>query len=154
MIFDNSFSPTIRPFMIVSAPYIDLEGKPKTFDNGSLQRALFLVARVDENNNVLAFKITSQKSKFINEYTYYISSRTHQFLRADSWVQFDKWHTLALSECMIVGSIVPSLRMALLRKWDSISREVDKCLKDAMPWEEVNYHSPNMKVGAYYGKHK
>lgn len=143
MFYDNSFSPTIKPFMIVSAPYVDLKGQLKTFDNGVLQRGLFLVARVDDNDNVIAFKITSQKSKFINEYTYLISARTHQFLRTDSYVQFDKWHTLALSECMIVGSIRPSLRMALLRKYDLITREVDRCLKDAMPWESVNYHSPN-----------
>lgn len=145
MIFDNSFSPKLRPFMIVSAPYVDLEGDIKRFSNGDVQRGLFLIARVDANNNILAFKITSQRSKFINEYTYCIPCRTHQFLRSDSYVQFDKWHTLAASECMIVGSIVPSLRMALLRKYDLITREVDRCLKDAMPWEEAHYISPNRK---------
>ena len=143
--FDNSFSPTIKPFMIVSAPYTDLKGQPKTFDSGILQRGLFLVARVDSDGNVIAFKITSQKNKFINEYTYLISSRTHAFLRTDSYVQFDKWHTLALSECMIVGSVVPSLRMALLRKFDLITREIDKGLKDNMSWETLSYCSPNRK---------
>ena len=70
MYYDNSFSPKLRPFMIVSAPYVDLEGNIKRFPSGDIQRALFMVARVDEDDNVLAFKITSQDSKFINEYTY------------------------------------------------------------------------------------
>lgn len=145
MIYDNSFSPKLRPFMIVSSPYVDLEGNVKTFPSGDIQRALFMVARVDDNGNVLAFKITSQRSKFINEYTYLISTKSHPFLRADSYIQLDKWHTLAASECAIVGKISPSLRMAILRKYDLITREVDTCLKNHMPWEEVKYTSPNIK---------
>lgn len=150
MIYDNSFSPKLRPFMIVSAPYVDLEGNIKRFPSGDIQRALFMVARVDEDDNVLAFKITSQDSKFINEYTYLISKYTHPFLKAHSYVQLDKWHTLIASECKIVGDIVPSLRMAILRKYDLITREVDKCLKDNMPWEETNYISPNRKLHSFH----
>lgn len=150
MIYDNSFSPKLRAFMIVSAPYIDLEGNVKRFSNGEIQRGLFMVARVDDDGNVLAFKITSQRSKFINEYTYFISSRTHMFLKTDSYVQLDKWHTLDASECCIVGQITPSLRMAILRKYDLITREVDKCLKDNMPWEDTQqYVSPNRRISSY-----
>ena len=149
MIYNNNFSQKLRPFMIVSAPYVDLEGNIKTFSNGVTQRGLFLVARADDDGNVLAFKITSQYSKFINEYTYTLSVRTHPFLRADSFVQFDKWHTLMATECVILGQVAPSLRMALLRKFDSIMREVDNCLKNYMSWEAVNpttsYRSPNTR---------
>ena len=147
MSFDNNFSPKLRPFMIVSAPYVDLEGNIKTFNNGDTQKGLFMVARVDENNNVLAFKITSQRSKFINDFTYLISFRSHPFLRTDSFVQLDKWHTLAASECSIIGAIIPSLRMAILRKFDLIMRTVDNCLKNNMSWEDTRYVSPN-KVSA------
>ena len=150
MIFDNSFSPKLRPFMIVSAPYVDLEGNIKRFPSGDTQRGLFMVARVDDDDNVLAFKITSQRSKFINEYTYFISCRTHAFLRTDSYIQLDKWHTLDAKECAIVGNITRSLRMAILRKYDLITRDVDKCLKDNMPWEEVSYTSPNARAKTYY----
>jgi hypothetical protein len=146
MVFDNSFSPKLRPFMIVSAPYIDLEVNIKRYPSGIPQRGLFMVARVDCNNNVLAFKVTSQQSKFINEYTYLISVKHHPFLKADSYVQLDKWHTLSTSECAIVGNVIPSLRMAILRKYDLITRDVDKSLKDNMSWGDTIYVSPNKKT--------
>lgn len=151
MYYDNSFSPAIKPFMIVSAPYVSLDGDIKRFLNGTVQRGLFMVARVDSDGNVLAFKITSQRNKFVNDYTYLIRSASHAFLKADSYIQLDKWHTLALSECAIVGTIASTLRMAILRRYDAITREVDKCLKDNMPWEEVNktYVSPNQKKVSY-----
>lgn len=152
MIYDNNFSIPVRPFMIVSAPYVDLEGNIKRFPNGTIQRGLFMVARVDGNHNVLAFKLTSQVSKFINEYTYRISAKSHPFLKTDSFIQLDKWHTLSLSECSIVGVIKPSLRMAILRRFDSLVRDVDTCLKDNMPWDELasrEYHSPNERTYAY-----
>ena len=149
MNYDTRFSNILKPFMVVSAPYVDLTGNIKTFANGDIQRGLFMIARADDNGNVLAFKITSQRSKYINEFTYIISNRTHTFLRTDSYVQLDKWHTLDAKECQVLGVITPSLRMAILRKIDSITREVDKCLKDNMSWEHVNhydYQSPNKKL--------
>lgn len=146
---------TIRPFMVVSAPYTDLTGQIKTFKNGAPQRGLFLVARVDATNHVLAFKITSQNNNFINEFTYILPQSKHPFLKADSYVQFDKWHTLNTSNCVIVGSVNPSYRMAFLRKWDLISREIDKSLKDNISLvNNTHYTSPNKpKVKSYKPKY-
>ena len=151
MNYMTNFTPRLTPFTVVSAPYVDLEGQIKTFADGTPQRGLFMIARVDDDGNVLAFKITSQRSKFINEYTYLINSYTHPFLKADSYVQLDKWHTLRSSECFVIGIINPSLRMALLRRFDAITREVDKCLKDNMSWHNSRprYVSPNVKEEVY-----
>lgn len=137
----------IKAFSIVSAPYVDLTGHIKTFPSGITQPGLFMVARVDDDGNVLAFKITSQRSKFINDYTYSISASSHPFLRADSYVQLDKWHTLDINSCVYIGEVKPSLRMAILRKYDLINRDIDKSLKDNMPWESLSsrYTSPNVK---------
>lgn len=136
---------TIRPFMIVTAPYTDLTGSIKTFSNGAPQRGLFLVARVDDSNHVLAFKITSQQSKFINDFTYVLPQNKHPFLKSDSYVQFDKWHTLNVDNCIVVGSVNPTYRIAFLRKWDLISRDVDKGLKDNISLinPTTPYVSPN-----------
>ena len=146
MIYDTNFY-NLKPFTIVSAPYIDLEGNVKRFNNGDIQRGLFMIARVDVYGNVLAFKITSQYNRFINEYTYSLSQSSHTFLKTDSFIQLDKWHTLFANECTILGEVMPSLRMAILRKYDAISREVDTCLKDNMSYDLVKrpYKSPNAK---------
>lgn len=134
-----------RPFVIVSAHYTDLTGQVKTFKSGQPQRGLFLVARVDDTNHVLAFKITSQCDRFINEFTYLLPQDRHPFLKTDSYVQFDKWHTLNVNNCTIIGSVHPNYRMALLRKWDLISSEVDKAFKDNIfaGISNVSYTSPN-----------
>jgi hypothetical protein len=68
-------------------------------------------------------------------------------------VQLDKWHTLDVNECVYIGEVKPSLRMAILRKYDLIVRDVDKCLKDNMPWENLSskYTSPNVQ---YYSLNK
>jgi hypothetical protein len=147
----NNLINNIKPFSIVSSPYIDLTGDFKKFPNGDIQRGLFMVARIDEAGNVLAFKITSQRNRFINDFTYNIPYNSHPFLRTDSFVQLDKWHTLNLNECTYIGDVKPSLRMAILRKYDLITRDIDKCFKDNMPWGIVstNYISPNIKNNFY-----
>ena len=153
MYYETTLVKTLKPFTVVSAPYIDLKGDLKRFPNGDIQRGLFMIARIDETGNVLAFKITSQRSRYINEFTYTISASSHTFLRADSYVQLDKWHTLDVNECTYIGEIKSSLRMAILRKYDLINREVDKCLKDNMSWEDLSskYQSPNIKTYYYSG---
>lgn len=135
---------SIRPFAVVTAPYTDLTGQVKTFKEGQVQRGLFLVAHVSDTNHVLAFKITSQ-NKFLGEFTYVLPQSKHPFLRADSYVQFDRWHTLNIDNCIIVGMVNPTYRIAFLRKWDLISREVDKALKDniSLVNPTTSYVSPN-----------
>ena len=146
---------TIKPFSVVSAPYTDLKGSIKTFDNGVAQRGLFLVLRIDDCDNILAVKITSQYNKFINDFCYIMRQSSHQFLRADSYVQLDKWHTLDASECIVLGQTSPTLRMALLRKFEAITYEVSNCLKDNISMVNISkpYVSPNSRRsgGSYYG---
>lgn len=149
MIYDTSFSPKIEPFMIVSSPYISLDGSIKTYKDGTIQRALFLILFTEDTGHAIACKITSQQ-EYLNEFTYIIRCSTHPFLRADSYVQFDRWHTLYTSKCAIVGRVADSVRMALLRKFDLITRSIDSNLKDHMNWNYLrgrnfNYKSPNIK---------
>lgn len=143
---------TIKPFSIVSAPYTDLKGNVKTFENGTTQRGLFLVLRADDSSNVLAVKITSQYNKFINEFCYTIRQSSHPFLRSDSFVQFDKWHTLDAAECIILGQVSPTLRMALLRKFEAITYEIGNCLKDNISFSNMghSYVSPNVRRDSYH----
>jgi hypothetical protein len=136
----------VRPFMIVSAPYIDFEGKVKTFMSGDVQRALFLVLRVDNDGHVLACKITSQVSKFLNEYTYFLSKMSHDFLMTDSYIQLDKWHTLLVSECTPIGSVLPKLREGIKHKFDTLSRDVSLGLADHTLFvKPTKYQSPNVR---------
>ena len=74
----------VKPFDIVSAPYTDLTGNIKTFNDGTIQRGLFLVLTNDMQGNVLACKVTSQYSKFINKYCYTLKKETNSFLQTDS----------------------------------------------------------------------
>ena len=138
---------TIKPFSVVSAPYTDLKGQVKTFDNGVIQRGLFLVLRVDDSGTILAAKITSQYNRFINDFCYIMRQASHLFLKCDSYVQFDKWHTLDVSECIVLGQASPTLRMALLRKFEAITYEVNNCLKDNISLVDVHkpYVSPNVE---------
>lgn len=130
----------VKPFDIVSAPYTDLTGNIKTFNDGTIQRGLFLVLTNDMQGNVLACKVTSQYSKFINKYCYTLKKETNSFLQTDSFIQFDKWHTLNYNECKFIGSIPNSLRLELLRQFDNIVREIDNTLKDNI---YIPYVSPN-----------
>lgn len=149
----NINNKTIRPFSVVSAPYTDLKGNIKTFDSGVAQRGLFLVLRADLDGTVLAVKITSQRNRFINDYCYTMRQSSHMFLRCDSYVQFDKWHTLDGNECVVLGQASPTLRMALLRKFDLITNEISNCLKDNISVVNVGqpYISPN--VERRYSRH-
>jgi hypothetical protein len=140
----------IKPFAIVAAPYVDLEGQIKVFPTGETQRGLFLVLKVDDNDNVLAVKITSQ-NKYISEFCYTLRKANHPFLMCDSNVQFDKWHTLALSSCTFLGYVDYNLRFPLLRRLDSITRAIDSTLKDNIVIQPASlsytssYVSPNKR---------
>lgn len=125
----------IKPYDIVSAPYTDLTGDIKKFKDGTTQRGLFLVLTNDMQGNVLACKITSQYSKYINKYCYTLTKETNSFLQADSFIQLDKWHTLNYNECKYIGSVPNSLRLGLLKQFDIIIRYIDDGLKN-------NIHTP------------
>lgn len=140
---NNNFS-SIRPFTIVSAPYTDFQGGLKRFSNGDVQRGLFMVARADVDGNILAFKLTSQVSRFLNQYTFTLSAETHPFLKTDSYIQCDKIHTLMESNCITLGEVAPFLRPALFKKITFIFNAICTDLDRHVSTRTFNYRSPNV----------
>ena len=144
----NSINKILKPFSIVTAPYTDLTGEVKSFFNGDIQKGLFLVLRADDNGNVLAAKITSQSSPFLNRYCHLLTQYDHSFLKADSYVQLDKLHTLANSECTVLGTVHYKVRESLINKFNSITHAITNALKDNLSFK--NYSSPNSRNNPRY----
>jgi len=152
--YNDAYVP-VSAFDIVTAPYVDLNGYPKMNQDGTPQRGLFFVVRVDDNV-LQCFKITSQES-FVNDFSYRLGKDRVPFLLASSYVLFDRWICVFRDQVDVLGSVPHSLRMALLRRFDRAIREVDTSLKDNMPFEELRsrvqqeYVSPNaVRKGGKY----
>lgn len=130
----------IKPFDIVSAEYVDLSGKVKTFNSGDHQRGLFMVLFVD-GNNIVCCKLTSHGSKYTNN-CFLLMYKSHPFLHADSYVQIDKLQTFFADNLIKIGSVSfncrPHLVKLITRLFGCIRVQLDDCLFN------VGYHSPNM----------
>ena len=92
----------LKPFDIISAPYVSLDGSIKAFDNGEPQRGLFMVLAVDYDN-ITCVKITSQDNNAYLAHSVCLTKAANYFLRTDSYVQLDKLHTLSVSSASYIG---------------------------------------------------
>lgn len=92
----------LKPFDIISAPYVSLTGDVKVFESGNPQRGLFMVLAVDYDNITCA-KITSQDNDAYLAHSYCLTKAANYFLRTDSYVQLDKLHTLSVSSATYIG---------------------------------------------------
>jgi hypothetical protein len=71
---------------------------------------------------------------------------SHDFLMTDSYIQLDKWHTLLVSECTPIGSVLPKLREGIKHKFDTLSRDVSLGLADHTLFvKPTKYQSPNVR---------
>ena len=132
----------LKPFDIVSAPYTDTFGQTKINPiNGKQQYGLFLVLDVHDGN-VLACKITSQRSKYTSPATSYeLRQESHPFLMApSSYVQCLKMHTLDKSTCKYLGCVAEHCRCGLLAKLTNVATRVKLNLQRYAP----AYRSPNL----------
>lgn len=131
----------LKPFDIVSSHYVDLEGNIKTYSSGKPQKALFLVLAVDKGN-VIACKITSQDTRYNTpEFTYTLSKETHEFLKADSYIQITKPHTLYAYNCNKVGVVAAFCRPAILKKIQLFFKTLSDVVSIECPM--TSYVSPN-----------
>lgn len=139
----------LQTFDIVTSPYVDLNGNVKSFSNGDVQRALFMVIAVD-NGNVLACKITSQDTYHNSpDFTYTLRRESHPFLRAESYIQITKPHTLNVSSCTKVGEVANFCRPHILNQMSLFFNTLIKIAKLQVSIQA--YESPNRKIHSFGG---
>lgn len=139
----------IKPFDIISAPYLDINGQQKVNPTtGKPQNGLFVVLDVSDSN-VLCCKITSQQSKYTSPYnSYELKKESHPFLMADSsYVQCIKLHTLSVYSCKYLGSVAQHCRNGLISKLTKVAVNIKLNLQRYAP----AYQSPNLygRPGGY-----
>lgn len=140
---------TLKPFDIISAPYIDLDGNVKAFTNGRKQNGLFLVLAIDKGN-VIGCKITSQ-STFHNtpDFTYTLNVESHPFLKATSYIQLTKPHTLNYYACQKIGEVAAFCRPGIFKQFRLFADTLSKILSTEMPVQK--YTSPNVTPRTFGG---
>jgi hypothetical protein len=132
----------LKPFDIVSAPYVDLEGNIKSFSNGNQQKGLFMVVAVD-NGNVIACKVTSQSTLHNSpDFTYTLLQDSHQFLRATSYIQLTKPHTLGVPSCQKIGEVALFCRAHIKSQLKLLFDTIGNILQVNIPVQK--YVSPNI----------
>ena len=134
----------LKPFDIISAPYVSLDGNIKTYKNGRPQHALFMVLAVDYDNITCA-KITSQNNEAYLAHSVMLSKAANYFLQTDSYVQLDKIHTLSVESASYVGyADVPS-RYPIYQVLSGFFASVSQNLKRFCEPPRKKYTSPNKR---------
>ena len=135
----------LQPFDIISAPYVSLDGSVKVFENGDVQKGLFMVVAVDYDN-VTCCKITSQNNEaYLNQSVPLLKSANH-FLRADSFVQLNKLHTLSVSSCTRLGYVDKPSRYSIFKIMSGYLTSLAANLKRFCNPPRKKYVSPNRKA--------
>jgi hypothetical protein len=137
----------LQPFDIVSSPYVSLDGSVKAFRNGDTQKGLFMVIAVDYDN-VTCAKITSQNNGIYLNQSVPLLKSANFFLKADSFVQLNKLHTLAVSSCTYLGYIDKASRYDIYKIANGYFTSLSRNLRRFCP-SRNRYVSPNkiMKGG-------
>lgn len=132
----------LQPFDIVSSPYVSLDGSVKVFKNGDVQKGLFMVIAVDYDN-VTCAKITSQNNEaYLNQSVPLLKSANF-FLRADSFVQLNKLHTLSTSSCTYIGYVDKPSRYAIYKIASGYLTSLSQNLRRFCNPPRKRYVSPN-----------
>lgn len=134
----------LKPFDIISAPYIDLDGNVKVFDNGEPQRGLFMVLAVDYDN-ITCVKITSQYNEAYLTHSVMLSKAANFFLKTDSYVQLDKLHTLSVSSATYVGYADKPSRYMIYKILSGYLTSLAENVKRFCDPPKRRYVSPNRK---------
>lgn len=134
----------LKPFDIISAPYVDLEGNIKSFDNGEPQRGLFMVLAVDYDN-VTCVKITSQYNEAYLAHSCMLTKAANFFLKTDSYVQLDKLHTLSVESVNYVGYADKPSRFTIYKMLDGYLTSLAENVKRFCDPPKRKYVSPNRK---------
>lgn len=134
----------LKPFDIISAPYIDLGGNVKVFDNGEPQRGLFMVLAVDYDN-ITCVKITSQYNEAYLTHSVMLSKAANFFLKTDSYVQLDKLHTLSVSSATYVGYADKPSRYMIYKILSGYLTSLAENVKRFCDPPKRRYVSPNRK---------
>ena len=134
----------LKPFDIISAPYVSLNGNIKVFDNGDVQRGLFMVLAVDYGNITCA-KITSQDNEAYLSHSVLLSKAANHFLRTDSYVQLDKLHTLSVSSANYIGYADKPSRYAIYKILSGYLTSLAQNVRRFCDPPRKRYVSPNRK---------
>lgn len=141
---------SLKPFDIVTSAYVDLDGNVKSFSNGDTQKGLFMVIAVD-NGNVIACKITSQDTCHNSpDFTYTLRIESHSFLRAQSYIQLTKPHTLNLYGCTKIGEVAYFCRPHILKQLNLLFNTLAKIVSLQVNIQP-SYVSPNKKPHTFGG---
>ena len=134
---------TLKPFDIVTSPYVSINGTTKRFENGDVQKGLFLVLAVDYFGITCA-KITSQSNSLYLTHSVILYKYTNPFLRTDSYVQLDKLHTLSAETATYVGFVDKAARLTICNTLEGYFSSVTQNLRRfCVPHN--GYISPNLK---------
>jgi len=134
----------LKPFDIISAPYVSLNGSVKVFENGDLQRGLFMVLAVDYDN-ITCVKITSQDNEEYLSHSVRLTKAANYFLRADSYVQLDKLHTLSVESATYLGYVDKPSRYPIYKILSGYLTSVAQNVKRFCDPPRRKYVSPNRK---------
>lgn len=134
----------LKPFDIISAPYVSLDGDIKVYENGDPQRGLFMVLAVDYDNITCA-KITSQNNEAYLAHGYCLTKAANYFLRTDSYVQLDKLHTLSVSSASFVGYVDKPSRYFIYKILSGYLTSLAQNVKRFCDPPRRKYVSPNRK---------
>lgn len=134
----------LKPFDIISAPYVSLDGSVKAFDNGEPQRGLFMVLAVDYDNITCA-KITSQDNEAYLAHSFCLTKAANYFLRTDSYVQLDKLHTLSVSSVSYIGYADKPSRYSIYKILSGYLTSLAQNVKRFCDPPRKRYVSPNRK---------
>ncbi len=135
----------LKPFDVISAPYVSLDGSIKEYADGVPQRALFMVLAVDYDN-VTAVKITSQNNKEYLNHSYMITKSSNFFLKTDSYIQLDKFHTLSVECASYLGYVDKPSRYSIYKILDGYLTNLSSNVKRFVdPIRRNSYVSPNRR---------
>ena len=134
----------LKPFDVVSSPYCDLNGNIKSFENGEIQRGLFMVLAVDYDNITCA-KITSQENEMYLNHSVILTKAANYFLRTDSYVQLDKLHTLSVHNANYIGYVDKPSRYSIYKILDGYLAGLALNVKRFCNPPRKKYVSPNWR---------
>ena len=135
----------LKPFDIISSPYVSLSGDVKVYEDGGIQRGLFMVLAVDYDN-ITCCKITSQKNDAYLTNSVLITKSANPFLRADSYIQLDKLHTLFAGSANYLGYVDKPSRSHICDVFvEYLNGLADSVIRFSNPPLKKQYVSPNRK---------
>lgn len=124
-------------FDIVTAPFCDF--------NGNKEFAMFLILykeslddSVADPHNVIGVKLTSKATVSGNEYRVLLRRKDFPFLKADSYITLNHFHTIREKDCVFLSTLPACYKGRIMLKLRELTFEFDtQLILDACLGKEV-----------------